>query len=101
MKAMSYRRPPGRRLPGAQRWALALALTAILGAASAAQAAVKPPQIKLAYEKYTLPNGLEVILREDHRLPIVAVNTWYHVGPAFVEQHPQVAHECVRAVRAG
>jgi len=48
----------------------------------AAHAGVKPPQIKLDYEKYTLPNGLEVILREDHRLPIVAVNTWYHVGPA-------------------
>ena len=32
--------------------------------------------------RHVLPNGLEVILREDHRLPIVAVNTWYHVGPA-------------------
>src|SRR5215469_12363899 len=37
------------------------------------------PQIK--YEKYTLKNGLEVILSEDHRLPLVAVNLWYHVGP--------------------
>ena len=36
----------------------------------------------LTYEKYTLPNGLEVILAEDHRLPLVAVNLWYHVGPA-------------------
>ena len=34
------------------------------------------------FEKYTLPNGLEVILSEDHRLPLVAVNLWYHVGPA-------------------
>ena len=33
-------------------------------------------------EKYTLPNGLEVILVEDHKLPLVAVNIWYHVGPA-------------------
>jgi zinc protease len=84
MKGMSHRRLPARRpmLPGAHRWALALALTAFLATATAAQAAVKPPQIKLDYEKYTLPNGLEVILREDHRLPIVAVNTWYHVGPA-------------------
>ncbi|MES2355060.1 MAG: pitrilysin family protein [Pseudomonadota bacterium] len=32
------------------------------------------------YEKYRLKNGLEVILVEDHRLPLVAVNTWYHVG---------------------
>ena len=37
---------------------------------------------KIQFEKYTLPNGLEVILHEDHRLPIVAVNLWYHVGPA-------------------
>ncbi|MBX6366202.1 MAG: insulinase family protein [Gemmatimonadetes bacterium] len=36
----------------------------------------------LAAERYTLPNGLEVILHEDHSTPIVAVNTWYHVGSA-------------------
>ncbi len=40
---------------------------------------LKVPNLK--YEKYTLPNGLEVILREDHRLPMVAVDLWYHVGP--------------------
>jgi zinc protease len=39
------------------------------------------PQIK--YEKYKLQNGLEVILSEDHRLPLVAVNLWYHVGPMY------------------
>jgi hypothetical protein len=37
---------------------------------------------KIDFEKYTLANGLEVILSENHRLPIVAVNIWYHVGPA-------------------
>ncbi len=36
----------------------------------------------LKFEKYTLPNGLDVILSEDHRLPLVATNIWYHVGPA-------------------
>lgn len=35
---------------------------------------------KLQFEKYTLPNGLEVILHEDHSTPIVTVNTWYKVG---------------------
>src|SRR6266545_8025595 len=40
---------------------------------------------RLAFEKYTLPNGLDVILSEDHRLPMVAVNLWYHVGPANEE----------------
>jgi zinc protease len=34
------------------------------------------------FEKYTLPNGLVVILSEDHRLPLVSTNIWYHVGPA-------------------
>jgi zinc protease len=38
------------------------------------------PEIK--YQKYTLKNGLDVILYEDHRLPLVAVNLWYHVGPS-------------------
>ncbi|HEX2713022.1 MAG TPA: pitrilysin family protein [Candidatus Acidoferrales bacterium] len=37
---------------------------------------------KIEFEKYKLPNGLEVILSEDHRLPMLAVNVWYHVGPA-------------------
>ena len=37
---------------------------------------------KLNVEKYTLPNGLEVILSEDHRVPLVGVDVWYHVGPA-------------------
>jgi zinc protease len=35
---------------------------------------------RLAFEKYTLPNGLEVILHEDRSVPVAAVNTWYHVG---------------------
>src|SRR5262245_51907833 len=35
---------------------------------------------KISFEKYTLPNGLTVILSEDHRLPLVAVDIWYHVG---------------------
>src|SRR5215470_2045426 len=38
---------------------------------------------KVQFEKFALPNGLEVILSEDHRLPLVAVNLWYHVGPAY------------------
>src|SRR5687768_9156488 len=37
---------------------------------------------KLDVEKYTLANGLEVILSEDHRVPLVGVDLWYHVGPA-------------------
>ena len=35
---------------------------------------------KIAFEKFTLKNGLQVILHEDHTVPMVAVNIWYHVG---------------------
>ncbi len=35
---------------------------------------------KIPFEKYTLPNGLDVILHEDHSTPIVGVDIWYHVG---------------------
>ena len=67
------------------RVALAVACSASLlvgGVARAATSGAKPPQVKLVVEKYTLPNGLEVILHEDHQLPLVAVNIWYHTGPA-------------------
>jgi len=37
---------------------------------------------EIPFEKYTLANGLEVILHRDPSLPNVAVNLWYHVGPA-------------------
>jgi len=40
---------------------------------------------KVEYEKYTLPNGLQVILHIDRKLPIVHVNHWFHVG-SKVEQ---------------
>lgn len=36
--------------------------------------------IQLPYEKHVLKNGLTVILHEDHKAPVVAVATWYHVG---------------------
>src|SRR5262249_32452357 len=41
-----------------------------------------PPQIELPYTQFTLPNGLRVILHEDHSVPMVSVNMWYHVGSA-------------------
>ena len=62
-----------------------LALIASLAGAMPALAADTPPAASvphIAYDKYTLPNGLEVILVENHKLPVVAVNIWYHVGPA-------------------
>ena len=40
------------------------------------------PTPRLEHQTFTLENGLKVILSEDRRLPMVAVNLWYHVGPA-------------------
>src|SRR4051795_6364903 len=54
---------------------LAIILVVLAGSARAAD-----PELK--FEKYQLPNGLTVILSEDHRLPQVAVDVWYHVGAA-------------------
>ena len=36
--------------------------------------------LRVAYSQFTLPNGLRVILHEDHSVPLVTVNVWYHVG---------------------
>jgi predicted Zn-dependent peptidase len=69
--------------------ALALALTAVLGGGlyyappAAAQAAAAVPAraaIDIPFQQFTLPNGLRVVVHEDHKAPIVAVNIWYHVG---------------------
>jgi zinc protease len=54
-----------------------LPLAAWLAFAAGASAQTIP---SLTYERYTLPNGLEVILHEDHSVPLVAVDTWYKVG---------------------
>ena len=35
---------------------------------------------ELGFQKFTLSNGLQVVLHEDHALPTVGVNLWYHVG---------------------
>src|ERR1700687_6063236 len=42
--------------------------------------AVDIPIPDIPYTKFTLRNGLTVLVHEDHKAPVVAVNTWYHVG---------------------
>lgn len=37
-------------------------------------------QVEIPFQKFTLKNGLTLIVHEDHKAPIVAVNVWYHVG---------------------
>jgi zinc protease len=58
---------------------LAMTLSTVFATAAETSLKLKVPEIQ--YETYTLPNGLQVILTEDHRLPIVGVDLWYHVGP--------------------
>ena len=42
--------------------------------------AVNATDVDINYKKYVLDNGLTLIVHEDHKAPIVAVNVWYHVG---------------------
>jgi zinc protease len=56
----------------------AAVLASVVTIAAAAVAATRPP--KLQYEITTLPNGLTVVLEEDHSTPIVHLNLTYHVG---------------------
>ncbi|MBA0089103.1 MAG: insulinase family protein, partial [Acidobacteria bacterium Pan2503] len=37
-------------------------------------------EIDITFKKFVLHNGLTLIVHEDHKAPIVAVNVWYHVG---------------------
>src|SRR5207253_1291148 len=58
--------------------AVSVAACACAVAVATLTAAVRPP--KLQYDISTLPNGLTVVLEEDHSVPIVHVNLTYHVG---------------------
>ncbi|GAB2537630.1 M16 family metallopeptidase [Rhodanobacter koreensis] len=60
-----------------------LTLTAAVLPALAAPAATASNQIPdIAYTRFTLPNGLTVVVHEDHKAPVVAVSIWYHIGSA-------------------
>lgn len=59
--------PPAQRMPSA-------------GPTSQPSGAASVQVPTLEIERYTLPNGLEVILHQDRRTPTVSVNIWYHVG---------------------
>jgi zinc protease len=55
--------------------------------AAPAKGALETPTASIPFEKFKLPNGLTVILHSDRSLPLVAVNLWYHVGPANEPVH--------------
>ncbi len=73
-----------------RRWVFVAAIytAGTSGLIQGAKSQAKPPAPsnaavpRLEHQTFTLKNGLKVILSEDRRLPMVAVNLWYHVGPA-------------------
>ena len=71
-----------KRLPAAAATLLAVALAATLamplGAQSLSSSSDRPP--KLGFTTHTLSNGLQVILLENHEVPVIDLQIWYHVG---------------------
>ena len=76
---------------------LALTLTITAGAVApptvlaqrrATSASSSSSTLDIPFTKYVLPNGLTLIVHEDHKAPIVAVNIWYHVG----SKNEQIGH---------
>ncbi|SFK32143.1 M16 family metallopeptidase [Lysobacter sp. cf310] len=65
------------------RRTLVLLLLSAAFAATAQAAAPTVPDVeslRIKHERIVLPNGLTVLVHEDHSVPLVAVNVWYHVG---------------------
>jgi zinc protease len=57
-------------------------MPAQVGSTPAQVGSMPTSKIEVRYTQFTLPNGLRVILHEDHTVPLVTVNMWYHVGSA-------------------
>ena len=70
----------------ASRFALLAAATALTSPALAADLPQGVPvaqlvkDVSIPYSTFTLPNGLKVVVHEDHKAPVVALSVWYHVG---------------------
>jgi zinc protease len=60
----------------------AVILAALLLLVGGGTSSFAQPALQVPYTHFTLANGLNVILHEDHSVPLVSVNVWYHVGSA-------------------
>jgi zinc protease len=82
--ARAFRPAPSKHRALFRHGALALALTAALGGGFVPGVALaKAPagtQLDIPYSRFTLPNGLTVLVHEDRKAPVVSVAVWYHVG---------------------
>jgi zinc protease len=56
------------------------ASVAVLAALAVSTPLAAQSPVDIPYDRFVLPNGLTVVVHEDHKAPIVAVNVWYHVG---------------------
>jgi zinc protease len=56
-------------------------------ATDAAPSAAALPDVDIPYAKFVLPNGLTLLVHEDHKAPVVALNVWYHVGSKDEPEH--------------
>src|SRR3546814_4816477 len=79
--------PTTPRLPKLRNFLLVLVLVCVVScrphAPASRQAAADPVaglSLDVPATTFVLPNGLTVVVHEDHAAPLVAVNIWYHVG---------------------
>jgi zinc protease len=59
---------------------VAACFAAVMVLAAGARVFAQTKDVDIPYQKFVLDNGLTLIVHEDHKAPIVAVNIWYHVG---------------------
>jgi zinc protease len=66
------------------RWVMLIAILVVTVSRGLPAQTAPPASVHLTvpYSQFTLENGLHVILHEDHSVPMVSVNVWYHVGSA-------------------
>lgn len=79
-----------------------LSIAALCACLSATAFGQTPAAAPIAARRFTLPNGLRVVFNEDHSVPIVAVDVWYHLGSA--DENPQqggFAHACEHTFATG
>src|SRR3546814_4892629 len=81
-------------LPSSFAGGMPLALAAP-DSSTAATAAATQQIPELAYTRFILPNGLTVVVHEDHTAPVVAVSVWYHVGSRS-EEHTSELQSLMR-----
>jgi hypothetical protein len=70
--------------------ALIALITPVSASAQAPAAAAAPApvaslikKVDIPYQRFTLPNGLRVIVHTDRKAPVVAVSVWYNIGSKF------------------